>query len=319
MSGSSVVNPFKNLLNFRQVTVQLEKYGTERKLKLYRSSRPDLLTAEEIDTFKALGINSIVDFRSTSDYKKAKPSTKLIDKDFTVYKVKIPHKKFQAGSSFEMTQVKSGKPCNNQSIPKLDDHGRHFFIDFFKINYIYTVFMRAPWYMRLYSLLLLAIDFVLRTHNYKYFVRCFARNILNPAGLISQYIDFLNLSQASIYAGLTLLCDPANTPASINCAHGKDRTGVVCALIQHINGASIQQIAADYAQSEVNLAPIADRVREEICVQLHMSETFLQTKEKTMIDLFAYIENTWGSVSNYLESIGFGEDAQDKLRKNLSL
>ena len=53
------------------------------------------------------------------------------------------------------------------------------------------------------------------------------------------------------FAALTLLCDPANTPALVNCAHGKDRTGVVCALLQGCLGASPQQIMEDYAQSEV--------------------------------------------------------------------
>ena len=50
---------------------------------------------------------------------------------------------------------------------------------------------------------------------------------------------------------LKLLSEPENLPAMINCAHGKDRTGVVSALVQSVLGKSEQEIAAEYALSMV--------------------------------------------------------------------
>ena len=50
---------------------------------------------------------------------------------------------------------------------------------------------------------------------------------------------------------MKVMTNPDNFPVMINCAHGKDRTGVVCALIQGCLGVSNEQIAQDYAQSEV--------------------------------------------------------------------
>jgi len=55
-------------------------------LKLYRSSRPDFLTAEEVDMFMPLNIRSIIDLRSASEYRKADGS-KLLDAVYNVYKV----------------------------------------------------------------------------------------------------------------------------------------------------------------------------------------------------------------------------------------
>ena len=52
-------------------------------------------------------------------------------------------------------------------------------------------------------------------------------------------------------AALKLLCDPCNVPAMLNCAHGKDRTGIVSALALSCVGLSKESIADDYALSEV--------------------------------------------------------------------
>lgn len=50
---------------------------------------------------------------------------------------------------------------------------------------------------------------------------------------------------------MKVLTDPANVPAMLNCAHGKDRTGIVSALILGCLGRSKEDIVADYAKSEV--------------------------------------------------------------------
>ena len=48
-----------------------------------------------------------------------------------------------------------------------------------------------------------------------------------------------------------MLSEPENLPALLNCALGKDRTGVVVALILSILGKSMDYIAEEYALSEV--------------------------------------------------------------------
>ena len=52
---------------------------------------------------------------------------------------------------------------------------------------------------------------------------------------------------------LKLLSDPGNVPAMINCAAGKDRTGVITALVLWCVGWSKDDIIADYAKSQVVL------------------------------------------------------------------
>jgi len=63
--------------------------------------------------------------------------------------------------------------------------------------------------------------------------------------------SFHNSFVACCFTALKLLSEPTNLPAMINCAIGKDRTGVVSALVLGCLGKSKEYIATDYARSEV--------------------------------------------------------------------
>ena len=83
---------FNSMPNFRKLPSSSDLSSHELTtsdvaLKLYRSSRPDFLTAEEVDQFLKLGIRSIIDFRSPREYSKA-TGLKLLDEHYPVFKVK---------------------------------------------------------------------------------------------------------------------------------------------------------------------------------------------------------------------------------------
>ena len=196
---------FSSMPNFRKVEHNVaDSSPIDGPAKLYRSSRPDFLTSEEIEAFKELGIKSIIDFRSAREYKKAS-GHKIIDRSFPVYKVKLPHSgRHKRGRAVQFKQLNT-----KASIQKEDHHAingtstqnhKHYLLDFFNLRYVWAVYTRAPWYLRIYSLLFLIIDVILNT-GYKYFVRCYARNVLNKLGLLGQYFDMITYSQAPIYSG----------------------------------------------------------------------------------------------------------------------
>jgi len=90
---------FKSMPNFRRLVpgnisddISDEQRSTgSRPLNLFRSSRPDHLTAEEVDMFVQLNIRTVIDLRSASEYGKA-DGPKLLDAIYPVYKVKVPNK-----------------------------------------------------------------------------------------------------------------------------------------------------------------------------------------------------------------------------------
>ena len=55
------------------------------------------------------------------------------------------------------------------------------------------------------------------------------------------------------FSALTLLCSEDNVPSLITCNYGKDRTGILSAIIQALCGVSEDIIARDYSLSEVRV------------------------------------------------------------------
>lgn len=57
-----------------------------------------------------------------------------------------------------------------------------------------------------------------------------------------------------------LLSSPNPDPCVIHCTAGKDRTGVICALILMLAGVKDEDIATDYALTTEGLAPMRENI-----------------------------------------------------------
>ena len=181
----SLVIPIASLPNLRRV----DPNG-----KIYRSSRQDLVSPEDCKKLNQLGIRTILDFRSPREYKVANGS-KLFDANTEVLSTKTPSKK----NRHEAIQTKTVQV--NPPGPEYESRvKRRYLFDFFQINYIAAIFVRATWYQQLFSLFYLIVDLILMNH-FKYFVRYFGVNVLNPAGLAQQYFDILEHSSTQIQMG----------------------------------------------------------------------------------------------------------------------
>ncbi|ESN97615.1 hypothetical protein HELRODRAFT_193253 [Helobdella robusta] len=250
--------------------------------KVYRSSKPDFLTEQEVEQFNALNIQSIIDFRSYSEYKRSHhKSIKLLDKQYALFKVEVPQWSTYKQHEIVVCKKVSGASDNNCR--------KHYLINFFNYNYVWEVFNRVPILMRIVSLFYLLIDFILRNDK-RYFVRFFAKQTLNQQGIVGQYIDFVTHSQASICAALKLLCDPANLPVMLNCAYGKDRTGMVSAMILACLGSSKEYICQDYARSAVELKPVEEILVDDVVGKYHLCRTFTSAESHNMMRVLEYIE-----------------------------
>jgi protein-tyrosine phosphatase len=70
-----------------------------------------------------------------------------------------------------------------------------------------------------------------------------------PGLLGSQYQEMLRDAGAQIVAALEVLADPDALPAVFHCTAGKDRTGVLSAMVLSLLGVDDQVVVADYALS----------------------------------------------------------------------
>lgn len=100
----------------------------------------------------------------------------------------------------------------------------------------------------------------------------------------------------------------------IHCAVGKDRTGVIIALLLALAGVSRETIVADYALSESNLRPLFDaRVaagREELW-------DFWRSAPETMHALLEHVDRTHGGPRAYLTAAGLTDQEIDRVRARL--
>ena len=82
-----------------------------------------------------------------------------------------------------------------------------------------------------------------------------------PTNLVDDYLAHLQVSPLSIVAALGLLADPANLPAVVHCTAGKDRTGVVVAILLDLLGVPAEEIVADYAATAPAMEIVLARIQ----------------------------------------------------------
>ena len=101
------------------------------------------------------------------------------------------------------------------------------------------------------------------------------QQVMTPMGVNQMYKEFAAYCQKEILEALMVFADPNNYPIEIHCTQGKDRTGLVSALILSIAGVPKDIIIHDYAKTQQGLAPIYDEMLEEVR-RSGLSEDFAQ-------------------------------------------
>jgi hypothetical protein len=89
-----------------------------------------------------------------------------------------------------------------------------------------------------------------------------SRGILAPAGddIANRYLWYLDVGRAALVEALGVLGDASNYPLVFHCAAGKDRTGVLAALVLDIVGVEREVIVEDYVVTASRIELILDRL-----------------------------------------------------------
>ena len=110
-------------------------------------------------------------------------------------------------------------------------------------------------------------------------------------------------------------------PVVFFCAGGKDRTGLVAALVLAALGVADEEIAADYALTADNLPLVLERNRARAAargVDPEVTEhELLLAEAATMLSVLAQLRAEHGSVEGYLERHGLDPEAVMALRAGL--
>uniref|UniRef100_A0A6V2N8A0 Tyrosine specific protein phosphatases domain-containing protein n=1 Tax=Ditylum brightwellii TaxID=49249 RepID=A0A6V2N8A0_9STRA len=142
---------------------------------------------------------------------------------------------------------------------------------------------------------------------------------INDGGLPMLNELLLQFGAPGIRYVLEICADKTRHPVGFYCTAGKDRTGMITALILSVLGVPDEDIVEDYSLSANVYAEMNDhKAMVGALSQRNLDpKTFLGAPPSVMRDTLAGVRETYGSVDGYLDYIGFGEESRKKLKEAL--
>jgi len=108
-------------------------------------------------------------------------------------------------------------------------------------------------------------------------------------------------------------------PLLFHCFAGKDRTGLVAAMLLSVAGVEPEAIGADYAETDVQLATrYTEWLAKASPDRREQMEDELRCPPEWMLRTLDYVEHKWGGVSSYLEAAGVSPAGIDRLSARLA-
>ncbi len=139
---------------------------------------------------------------------------------------------------------------------------------------------------------------------------------INDGGLHLLNELMLRMGAPGIRYCLELVSDRENHPILFHCTAGKDRTGIIAALILALVGVPDYAIVEDYTLSANVYAEMNDHTAMVGALSQRNLDpkTFLGAPPQVMQDTLESIRETYGSIEGYCDWIGFGPEWREKLR-----
>ncbi|SEQ14530.1 protein-tyrosine phosphatase [Devosia sp. YR412] len=138
--------------------------------------------------------------------------------------------------------------------------------------------------------------------------------------LLDLYKLALTQRQPALAEVLQIIADAPPGAVLFHCTAGKDRTGIVAALLLGLAGVEAGLIVEDYALTAAMIAPIIAEITEGAVARGADPEGFqrlLASEPATMVATLAFIEAEFGSMTAYVQSIGLDEATITRLRNRL--
>jgi len=142
------------------------------------------------------------------------------------------------------------------------------------------------------------------------------REVMRPRGLVGLGLDTLDQSTTEIAESLTALLAPLSLPFLVHCTQGKDRTGLVIALVLMILGVPLTAIDHDYMLSLQALLPDRPERLQEIH-DIGLTEDFADPAPGLIRRTAEHLDQSYGGLEAYLDGIGFTQGERDRMRELL--
>jgi protein-tyrosine phosphatase len=143
--------------------------------------------------------------------------------------------------------------------------------------------------------------------------------VLNQASTMPErYVLMLERRQGGMGAIFDAIA-AADGPVLFHCFAGKDRTGLVAAMMLSIAGVEPEAIGADFAETDLQMA---DRYEEWLAKappeRLQSMRDELRCPPEWMLSTLDYVNQKWGGVEGYLEAAGLPSSTIALLQSKLT-
>ncbi len=138
--------------------------------------------------------------------------------------------------------------------------------------------------------------------------------------MTEHYLNYLAFSPAQITIAMRLLASHAHLPALFHCAAGKDRTGVLAAVLLDALGVQHDDIVADYALTAERMPPLIARLRNDAHSRALLDSVpayALEAHPATMRAVLAHLHDSFGGARPWLLQHGLEPDAIGRLQDAL--
>jgi protein-tyrosine phosphatase len=135
----------------------------------------------------------------------------------------------------------------------------------------------------------------------------------------AEYVALMEQSQACFAGLFDALAEETSYPSAFYCAAGKDRTGMVSAVLLRALGVPDDQIIEDYALSG---PPNVERMRSRMkalgrVFDEHIDRTKLAAQPDTMLHFLRVFDSRYGSAETFLASCGVSQGVIEQVREHL--
>ncbi|KAK2597360.1 hypothetical protein QQS21_006057 [Conoideocrella luteorostrata] len=144
------------------------------------------------------------------------------------------------------------------------------------------------------------------------------------AGFVSAYKGILSVGGERAFAPiLTHLSAQDPTPCLVHCTAGKDRTGLLCAIVLSLSGVDDETIAWEYGLTDEGLAPLKEDMMKTlmaapgVVVDEEGARRMLSSRPESMLAVLKVMREDYGSVEEYvLNQCKISPEQILQLRKN---
>jgi protein-tyrosine phosphatase len=142
--------------------------------------------------------------------------------------------------------------------------------------------------------------------------------IKDPA-LAEGYVTTARLSHANIASAIAAVADASPGGVVIHCHAGKERTGIVAALLLSLAGVADETVAEDWTASDAVLQPLYEEWlanETDPAIRARRAAGFI-TRAEHILEVLTYIRRSHGSLEEYLLAGGVRADQLDRVRRGL--